>query len=185
MNGSSIDITLGSTLLIERAYAPLAMDDQIAVEMDKGRLVSAERLNDRFLVDIANGGKLNVKEVVMNADGYVLKPNSFVLGHSEQEFHLPDNISADYHLKSTIGRVGLEHLNAGWCDPWWHGSKLTLELKNLTRFHRLLLRPGMPIGQLTFHRHKPVPKDKGYAVRGRYNNDPSVSGAKPNLSITK
>ncbi|MGI4811786.1 MAG: dCTP deaminase [Janthinobacterium lividum] len=154
INGSSIDITLGSTIMYENdslSWSPINIAERQALNMNR----------------------MSIKE-----SSYVLDPDEFILGHSEQEFHLPSDISADYHLKSSLGRVGLEHVKAGWCDPWWKGSVLTLELKNLTRYHKLLLTPGMRIGQMTFHRHTPVPEEHGYGVRGRYNNDKSVSGVK-------
>ena len=66
------------------------------------------------------------------------------------------------------------------CDPHWHGSVLTLELKNLTRSHIIELHDGCRIGQMIFHKSEPVPREKGYAVRGRYNQDTSVSGVKEN-----
>ena len=64
------------------------------------------------------------------------------------------------------------------CDPHWHGSVLTLELKNFTRSHIIELHDGCRIGQMIFHRSEPVPRERGYAVRGRYNQDTSVSGVK-------
>ena len=64
------------------------------------------------------------------------------------------------------------------CDAGWHGSTLTLELHNTLRFTNLRLTAGMPIGQMLFHMHHPVPKDRSYAARGRYNGDASVSGVK-------
>lgn len=108
----------------------------------------------------------------------VLLPGDFILAASVEIFNLPNNISAEYKLKSSMARIGLEHLNAGWCDAGWHGSCLTLELKNMTRHHDIELNYKDPIGQIVFFRHAPVPDDKSYAVRGRYNGDTSVQGVK-------
>jgi deoxycytidine triphosphate deaminase len=77
-----------------------------------------------------------------------------------------------------MARIGLEHLNAGWCDAGWHGSVLTLELLNVTRHHRIKLESGTRIGQIVFFRHLEVPKDHSYATKGRYNKDTSVSQVK-------
>ena len=109
---------------------------------------------------------------------YVLLPGYFILAASVEIFNLPNNISAEYKLKSSMARIGLEHLNAGWCDAGWHGSCLTLELKNMTRHHAIELNYKDLIGQIVFFRHAPVPDDKSYAVRGRYNGDTSVQGVK-------
>lgn len=64
------------------------------------------------------------------------------------------------------------------CDPRWHGSTLTLELKNNTRYHIIRLHHGCRIGQMIFHRSEPVPEEKSYAVRGRYNKDASAQPVK-------
>jgi len=64
------------------------------------------------------------------------------------------------------------------CDPGWHNSRLTLELKNNGEYHSLLLRAGMKIGQMKFYRVKPVPEQHSYAVKGRYNNTTEVTGSK-------
>ena len=109
---------------------------------------------------------------------YIIYPGEFLLAHSVEIFNLPNNISAEYKLKSSMARIGLDHLNAGWCDAGWHGSVLTLELKNCTRNHEIIIRAGDMIGQMIFFSHEEVPESKSYAGRGRYNNDKTVSGAK-------
>ena len=72
-------------------------------------------------------------------DPYLLMPGHFCLAETVELFNLPDDISAQFVLKSSRARDGLNHLLAGWCDPGWHGSKLTLELKNERRYHDLPL----------------------------------------------
>lgn len=108
---------------------------------------------------------------------YALEPNEFILASIQQELNLPDDISACFMLKSSPARQGLEQLTACWADAGYNGC-MTLELKNMTRYHSLVLNEGDPIGQLVFHRHAMVPEDKSYRVRGRYNGDKSVSGIK-------
>lgn len=109
---------------------------------------------------------------------YCLEPQEFILAHTEEMFYLPNNISAEFSLKSSLARNALEHLNACWIDAGFHSSVLTLELKNMTRYHMLLLASGMFIGQIKFFEHDPVPEDQSYATRGRYNNDRSVRSIK-------
>ena len=65
---------------------------------------------------------------------------------------------------------------AGYADPGWHGSRLTLELQNARRFHNLPIWPGMKIGQMVFHLISGEP-EKSYAVTGRYNNHETVRGS--------
>lgn len=112
----------------------------------------------------------------MDADGWILEPGDFILAQSVEVFNLPDNISAEYKLKSSMARIGLEHMNAGWCDAGWNGSVLTLELKNMCNHHSIRIRPGDAIGQMIFFRHEPVPSEASYATKGRYNKHKTVMG---------
>lgn len=158
INAASIDLTLGENLLVERRH-PGDPED---------RIISLRSRTPLFTVPWN-----------FDTDGpFYLGPGQFILAQSEQVFNLPDNISAEYKLKSSMARIGLEHLNAGWCDAGWNGSVLTLELKNMTNYHTIELNKGDGIGQIVFFEHEPVPADRSYAARGRYNNDKSVSGIK-------
>lgn len=154
VNAASIDIHIGEKLLLED---------------------EPERYIDA-VVDYRSRKPLSMFEYTMDADGYVIEPGEFLLAHSVETFNLPNDISAEYKLKSSMARIGLDHALAGWCDAGWHGSVLTLELRNSSRFHPIRIRPGDPIGQMIFFRHVPVPSDASYASRGRYNNDTQVSG---------
>ena len=161
VNSASIDIQLGSKILIER------VDPQLYQQGDLRRVV------------LRNKDQLNMVEWNLEREGpYAIFPGEFILAHSIEIFNLPNNISAEYKLKSSMARIGLDHLNAGWCDAGWHGSVLTLELKNCSRNHEIVIQAEDLIGQVIFFSHEEVPDDKSYAVRGRYNNDKSVSGAK-------
>jgi dCTP deaminase len=66
---------------------------------------------------------------------------------------------------------------AGYCDPGWHGSVLTLELHNSRQLHPVALWPGMKIGQMVFHQMAATPQ-RSYAVTGRYNGDATVQGSR-------
>ena len=153
VNASSIDITLGGTIMVEK----------------RGR---------NNIVDLANRESVGMELLELDDRGYLINPDEFILASSCETFNLPDNISAEYKLKSSMARNGLEHLNAGWADAGWSNSKLTLELKNMTQTHRLRIRPGMKIGQMVFFKHAPVPDHASYAVKGRYNNQASVTASK-------
>lgn len=158
VNAASIDIHLGRRILIERGN-----------HEDRPPMVIDYRKRERPLM----------WEYDMPDEGYVLKPGEFILAQSVEVFNLPDDLSAEYKLKSSMARIGLEHMNAGWCDAGWHGSVLTLEFKNMLNDHAIRIRPGDAIGQMIFFRHAVVPRGKSYAARGRYNNDKSVSTIRP------
>ena len=108
---------------------------------------------------------------------YYLAPGEFALGETQEIFNLPDFVAAQFVLKSSRAREGLEHLLAGYCDPGWHGSRLTLELHNSRRYHNIALWPGMKIGQMVFH-HIAGRPEKSYAITGRYNNDLAVTASR-------
>lgn len=156
VNAASIDITLGDKLLVECLH--------VAHHYPK--------------VDLANKDSLTFTEVFIGEHGYMLEPGEFVLGQSCEVFNMPNTLAAEYKLKSSLARCGLQHLLAGWADPGWNGSVLTLELHNITKSHDLLLRPGMKIGQMVFWRCAEVPADKSYASVGQYNGDRTVQHSK-------
>jgi dCTP deaminase len=105
-----------------------------------------------------------------------LRPGQFILAQTVETFDLPDNIAARFLLKSSRAREGLNHLLAGWCDPGWHGSVLTLELQNVRQLRTVAIWPGMKIGQIIFE-YVEAP-ERSYAVTGRYNNDATVQESK-------
>ena len=154
VNAASIDITLGNVVWSE------------------GR----SRFND--LIDLAKKETPLMLSWDISDSSFDLSPGEFILASSREVFNLPNNIAAEYKLKSSLARAGLDHLNAGWADPGWHGSVLTLELKNVLQRHTLRIRPGMKIGQMVFFRGESVPDHASYAVRGSYNGDKTATPSK-------
>lgn len=154
INAASIDVRLGGEIVVERNVE-----------------------NSNHAVDI------HKREVfpsyILPIDGhYDMQPGEFILAHTLETFNLPNNICAEFKLKSSGARTGLENALATWCDCGWSNSKLTLELKNLLRYSSLRLTPGMYIGQMIFYRVEDVPVERSYATIGRYNNDNSVQQVK-------
>jgi len=154
INATSIDITLDDILMVE--IEPNFSDE--AVDMSKKE-------------------SINMAEFQMDEEGYEIEPNEFILASSSETFNLPDNISAEYKLKSTQARNGLDHLNASWVDAGFSG-KLTLEFKNINRWHYLKIRAGMKCGQVVFFKHKKVPKHASYSVTGQYHGQTKVQPSK-------
>ena len=106
-------------------------------------------------------------------DPFMVQPGDFLLAETMEVFNLPDDISAQFVLKSSRARAGFNHMLAGWCDPGWHGSTLTLELKNERQHHALRIFPGMKIGQMVFRSMSSSPF-ANYAKTGHYNNHLTV-----------
>jgi len=165
------------TILVDhqiRAYAAAGM----VTPFDESLVNPASldlRLGDALLIESAQAVQLVPYPLHQHneAEPYWLQPGQFVLACTQEVFHLPDTIAAQFVLKSSRAREGIEHLLAGYCDPGWHGSSLTLELHNSRQLHAVALWPGMKIGQMVFHALGATPL-RSYAVTGRYNQDASV-----------
>lgn len=108
---------------------------------------------------------------------YLLHPNEFILAQTIEKFNVPNRICAQFALKSSVARAGIEHLLAGWIDPGFNDSVLTLELKNARRLEAVKLWPGMRIGQIVFYEMSAHPL-KSYRETGRYNGDDKVAACK-------
>jgi len=106
-------------------------------------------------------------------DPYLLMPGHFCLAETCELFNLPDDICSTFLLKSSRAREGYGHALAGFADPGYHGSRLTLELKNERRHCPIRLWPGLKIGQMVFHYMSNVPQ-ASYALTGHYNNHLTV-----------
>lgn len=167
VNGSSVDIRLSNQFLVEEK-----------IERGYARRFVDLRSRDSITTELVQLYFSDDPEVDEDQDyrnfHYDLEPNEFILGSTIETFFLPNNISAQFHLKSSMARAGLGHSLAGHCNPGWNDSTLTLELKNETRYHTLRLKPGMLIGQMVFYKHDEVDLEASYKIRGSFNNAKTV-----------
>lgn len=144
--------------MINPASMDVTLGETIQVE---GRICGPEVERSRWI-------KTSITE------GYVLRPGQFILAHTDEVVQIPNWIEANFQLKSSRAREGLQHLLAGYIDPGFEGQ-ITLELKNVNSRHDIELYPGMRIGQLRFGKLDERPLNS-YAVTGRYMGD---MGAQP------
>jgi len=137
------------------------------------------RLGNNILIESAEGPCLVPCSIANHsaANPYRLVPGQFCLAETQETFNLPNCIAAQFVLKSSRAREGLQHLLAGWCDPGWHGSRLTLELKNVRQLHWVDIWPGLKIGQMKFMKMDCTPL-ASYAQTGRYNGDATVTASR-------
>lgn len=156
INAASLDLRLGDTILLEEhgTWHP-----------DGGTVP--------FLIDYRKRDKPRMVELKLDEGGVFILPGMFFLAHTVEVCNFPDDMAALFRIKSSMGRIGLEHMDAGWVDPGFHGA-LTLEFKNMTEHHSILLRPGDKIGQLVFMRGNPVPAELSYRTKGNYNGASGV-----------
>lgn len=155
INGSSIDLTL----------------HHLARKEVFGSALRTVRLHKRESIDTA---EIDMTETNNEC---VLMPDQVLLGATNEYFVLPLDISAEFSLKSTLGRNFLGHELAGWIDPGFEGT-ITLELKNNCQFHKLAVGSGMKIGQVKFFRHTSVPHEYSYKMRGQYQFQNKVTASK-------
>lgn len=120
---SSIDLTLG---------------DSYRVFTGHHRPITLDAIPDDLTVRLPIG-----------PEGLTLQPGDFVLATTAERVTIPPDLCAFLHGRSTLGRLGLAvHVTAGLVDPGYHGD-VTLEMCNVGPL-TVTLRPGDPIGQLTF-----------------------------------
>lgn len=153
-------ITPFESYLLNPASLDVRLGNQIKVE--------AVETGDLIPVDISDRTK---------EKPYRLHPGEFILAHTLEVFNVPDDICGQFALKSSLARTGFEHLLAGWIDPGFNNSVLTLELTNARTFKSVPLWPGMRVGQIIWMKMTSRP-DVSYRDCGRYNNDLTVTSCK-------
>ncbi|HYN21347.1 MAG TPA: dCTP deaminase [Thermoanaerobaculia bacterium] len=79
---------------------------------------------------------------------FKLFPGEVVLASTMEYVRIPRDVACDLKLKSTLGRLWINHSLAGWCDPGFEGE-ITLELQNLGP-SPFVLEAGRRIAQLIF-----------------------------------
>lgn len=136
-------------------------------------------LGNTIMIEVADTSELQELDISgkTREHPYLLEPSHFVLAESQEVFNIPNQVAGEFKLKSSRARSGLEHLHAGFADPGFHGSRLTLELVNMRRFHPLPLYPGLLVGQMVFEQMLGSPLTS-YAQTGRYNGDMKVTASK-------
>lgn len=142
INTASLDVRLGSILYVEESGG---------------------------ILDYRSRERPIMRRLEMDPEeGFVIQPGQFFLAHTMEHCNFPDDLAALFRIKSSMGRVGLEHLDAGWVDPGFNGA-LTLEFKMMLTRHSIRIRPGDRIGQLIFLRGDKVSQEKSYRTVGNYN----------------
>lgn len=140
LNPASYDVTLGSTVMIEAQSRP------------RGR---------RVISDDGAWLAVDISEAPL-----MMQPGEFILAHTEEIVSIPSELEAIFCLKSSRGREGYNHALAAYIDPGFVG-RITLELKNYSRYRSLPLEVGMRIGQLRFSTMRQLPR-RNYSETGRY-----------------
>ncbi|WHX50775.1 dCTP deaminase [Paenibacillus woosongensis] len=133
------------------------------------------------VVDLRNSVEVSTIKLQIDEDqGYILKPNEFILMATKEQILTPKNIIGYLEGRSTIARLGLSiHCTSGVIDNMYGEKRsIVLEIKN-TGPLSVRLYPNAPIGMLMFHQ---LTNDVQQAAQSQYKNQDSVQG--PNLRFT-
>lgn len=84
------------------------------------------------LVDFRNESVLDYEEITLNdTDPFILKPQQFVLGHTEEIVSVSDKLGFIIEGRSTLARLGVSvEQSATLVDPGHHRRPITLEIFN-------------------------------------------------------
>lgn len=107
---------------------------------------------------------------------YIFMPEERILVESLETFNMPSKVSGHVCMRSTPARNFIQHINAGYIDPMFSNSKLTMELINWS-YCPFNLYPGLSITQVVFFWLNGTPTTN-YLEIGSYNNDLKVQEAK-------
>lgn len=153
INPASLDIRIGTNIKVMKAIGWI---QQLIYFLRHGRFLAPEFLE----VDLSE---------YTEGLPYWIYPGDRLLAASLETFKLPSFLTGTFKLKSSRGREFWQHIMAGFADPGWNGSKLTMELINLS-CSPLPIYPGLKIGQVCFDMTFGIPV-ADYSVTGRYNGD--------------
>ncbi len=106
----------------------------------------------------------------------ILFPGEVVLGTTQEIIRMPRDVVGDLKLKSSLGRLWLNHSLSGWIDCNFHGQ-VTLELQNLGPYPRRLAK-GMRVAQIVFFQMEEPPEVAyGEGGKGHYQNQKGATRA--------
>lgn len=159
VNSASLDLRVGYKILM------LIDRDRYFLEKFNGDTTQADSQGNHFLEIKLNEG-----------ESFEVPPNGCVLVDSLETFNVPEDVAGQVVLKSSRGREFWQHIMAGFIDPGFNSSVLTMELINKS-LQSKLLTPGFRIAQVIWYRMESKP-EQSYQLRGRYNGDKSTQVSK-------
>jgi dCTP deaminase len=112
---------------------------------------------------------------VKQGGSFILGPQDFVLGHTQEAVSIPDDIVGVVHGRSSWARIGVNPHLGGYIDPGFNGQ-ITLELSNETGTP-IKLHVGDRFCQLAFHEMDEAASDP---YDGKYQGDTGARGTQLN-----
>lgn len=128
------------------------------------------------LVRLTGGNDPTYKEIDIEKQGYVIKPNEFLLGQTAEFLTLGGNIGMFLDGLTTLARLGLTiHKTASFVHPGHTKSIITLEIKNNGN-HDIEIVAGIKIGKGIFFKAESGTRSL-YKDVGIYASQLKVTGA--------
>ncbi len=95
---------------------------------------------------------MTFKRQVISNEGFILRPNEFVLGSTYERLQVPRNVVCQVDGRSTVARIGLAiHCTSGIIDGNFEEARtIVLEMKNQGPFD-IVLRYKMALAMLSFN----------------------------------
>lgn len=122
----------------------------VFLSVDKARLRPVDLGDQSTFADL-------YERVELRSGGcFSLSSKGFVLACTSERVSIPRDIVGRIEGKSSLARLGLVIEAAGYLDPGYQGS-VTMELYNQLPVP-IILRPGLPIAQLSFETTSSVPE---------------------------
>jgi len=164
LNPASIDIRIGSKLLVESARTYLSTCGKCGNPQGIAGITPRDAGWLAYDLSRTNGDR-----------PYMLRPGEFVLAETLETIQVPLDCALECKLKSSRAREEFNHSLAFWFDPGWSGVG-TLELCNVSQYRTLPLYFGMRICQVIVHKLDRPPE---IPYSGRYQHATGVEGPKP------
>ncbi len=111
-----------------------------------------------------------------NGSELILFPGEVVLATTAEVIRMPRDVVGDLKLKSTLGRLWLNHSLSGWIDCNFQGQ-VTLELQNLGPYPRRL-KTGMRVAQIVFYQME-EPPEFAYGEKGKGHYQGQMGATRP------
>lgn len=103
-------------------------------------------------VDLDGDEDVAFTRMTIPDEGFILRPNEFVLGSTHESFQVPRNVVCHVDGRSTVARIGLAiHCTSGTIDGNFEEARtIVLEMKNQGPFE-IVLRHKMAVAMLVFN----------------------------------
>ena len=124
---------------LEYGYVELHFDDRIF------------KFNSNYYVDFDKSKTVKMVEHMFPSDGYVLKPQEFILATTLENIKMPIDLFGCVEVQPCFGEIGvMVYCTSGYVYPGYQ-DKISLGIKNLNNID-VVLHSNMLIGRMCFVR---------------------------------